>query len=291
MLNVKSYYCPHLMGEALDAMSAGDFTPIAGGTDLIPQMRSGTPKNLLDTTRLGLDVVKTEDSRIEIGACATHSALSGDARIAKILPLVARACATIGSPQIRNRATIGGNVVNASPSADTVPALLNYDAEVVLRSRNGTRSVRLDEFVSGPYRTTRKPDELVVSIACKPPKRESYVSFMKLGRREVVTISRMTLAVSLALGEDASIADARVSIGAVFPVTRRIVEVERLLVREAPSDKLFAEAGALAAQLMVKETGIRWSTPYKSPVLAALVERALGQAVLVSGEREKKRRR
>ncbi|KPJ61086.1 MAG: hypothetical protein AMJ46_03740 [Latescibacteria bacterium DG_63] len=291
MLNVRSYSRPRSLEEALDTMAGGDFTPIAGGTDLIPQMRRGRPENLLDTNHLKLDFIKTDNSCIEIGACVTHSTLCKDARIERSLPLLSKATGLVGSPQIRNRGTIAGNVVNASPSADTVPVLLNYDAEVLLRSKTGTRSVRLDEFVTGPYTTSRRPDELVVSITCKPPKEESYCSFIKLGRREVVNISRMTLAVSLALDQNASIKDARVSAGAVFPVTRRIGEVERVLLGEVPCDRLFAEAGALAAQLMVKESGVRWSTPYKRPVLAALVEKALCQAVSVSGKPEKKRKR
>jgi carbon-monoxide dehydrogenase medium subunit/xanthine dehydrogenase FAD-binding subunit len=272
-------------------MATGDFTPIAGGTDLIPQMRRGKPENLLDTNHLMLDFIRTEGSCIEIGAGVKHSTLSEDARIEKSLPLLSMASRLVGSPQIRNRGTIAGNVVNASPSADTIPVLLNYDAEIVLCSKSGTRRVRLDEFVSGPYATGRKPDELVVSIVCKPPKKGGCFSFIKLGRREVVNISRMNLAVSLVLDQNASITDARVSAGAVFPVTRRIGEVERLLSGEPPSDSLFAEAGALAAKLMVKESGVRWSTPYKRPVLATLVERALSEAISSSGERKKKRKR
>jgi CO/xanthine dehydrogenase FAD-binding subunit len=282
VINVVSYCRPESLEEALDLMASREFTPIAGGTDLIPQMHDGEPRALIDTRRLGLDYVKLIDGTIEIGPCATHARLCHDLDIRKLLPLLSVATRVIGSVQIRNRGTIGGNIVNASPSADTVPVLLNYDAHVVLVSKGGKRSMKLEDFIERPYVTDRKPDELLSSIVCgvsgAVPGAKTSFCFLKLGRRNAMNISRMSLALLLTAGADGRIKSACVSAGAVFPVARRMAEVERLLSGQIMSKKLFEEAGTLATELLITETGVRWSTPYKMPVLKGLLERGLYQA-------------
>ncbi|UCF77892.1 MAG: FAD binding domain-containing protein [Candidatus Eiseniibacteriota bacterium] len=278
MIDVTTYIRPGSLEEALDVLASGEFTPLAGGTDLIPHARGRGPRKMLDLSGLSLDRVTRTASSIEVGACATHSELCRDAVVTKALPLLSKAAALVGTKQVRNRGTLGGNVVNASPCADTVPALLNHDAVAVLVSKDARRKVPVEAFITGPYATCIGPNELLTSIVCEPLEKPTFVSFLKLGRRQAVNISRMSLAVCLMMDGKGSIKGARVSAGAVFPVARRMREVERLLAGESPSKRLFAEAGALAAQLMVKESGVRWSTPYKRPVLAALLERALAEA-------------
>jgi CO/xanthine dehydrogenase FAD-binding subunit len=281
MINVLSYQRPESLEEALDLMARRDLTPIAGGTDIIPQMRDGEPRALIDTHRLGLDYVKADELTIEIGSTVTHSGLCHSADINRLLPLLSTAAGAIGSVQIRNRGTIGGNIVNASPSADTLPALLNYDAEVGLVSKTGKRSIKLADFVRGPYATDRKPGELVSSVVCKAlgatPGARTSVCFLKLGRRNAMSISRVSLALSATTEAGGKIKSARVSVGSIFPVAKRMLEVERLLGGQVMSKKLFEEAGVLATELLVMETGIRWSSPYKMPVLKGLIERALSQ--------------
>jgi CO/xanthine dehydrogenase FAD-binding subunit len=287
MINVASYYRPASMDEALDLMASRELTPIAGGTDLIPQLREGEPRNLIETGGLGLNYVKVTAETLEIGASVTHSKLCCNPNVRRFFPLLSSAAGLIGSVQIRNRGTIGGNVVNASPSADTVPALLNHDAEVVLVSKAGKRSVKLEDFIKWPYTTDRKPGELVSSIVCKAsgamPGAKTISCFLKLGRRSAMNISRMSLALLIASGADGEIRSARVSAGAVFPVAKRMVEVELLLRGRVMSKKLFGEAGSLATELLAAETGVRWSTPYKMPVLKGLLERALHQVARDSG--------
>jgi carbon-monoxide dehydrogenase medium subunit/xanthine dehydrogenase FAD-binding subunit len=287
MINVLSYHRPESLEEALDLMARRELTPIAGGTDLIPQMRDGEPRALIDTRRLGLDYVKVDDLTIEIGSSVTHSRLCHNSDIQRRLPLLSTAAGAIGSVQIRNRGTIGGNIVNASPSADTLPALLNYDAEVVLVSKTGKRSMKLEDFVKWPYATDRKPDELVSSIVCRAlgatPGARTSACFLKLGRRNAMNISRMSLALLATTDAGGKIKSARVSAGSVFPVAKRMLEVERLLNGQVMSKKLFEEAGILATELLVAETGIRWSSPYKMPVLKGLIERALSQVAKDSG--------
>ncbi len=277
MISVDDYKFPRTTTEALDLLSAGDYLPIAGGTDLIPQLRQGLSMKLLDTCALGLDFIKEENGEIEIGAGATHSMIAAEPLVIDNFPLIARAAGLVGSVQIRNRGTIGGNVVNASPCADTVPALLIYDAEVCLISKKGKRSVNLSDFISGPYTTLKKPDELLYSFKCKPYKNQTGYSFQKLGRRQAVNISRMTLAVSLAVKEN-KIEEARISGGSVFPTPARMEQLEKTLISQSISERLFDEVAVLAGDLMIRKSGQRWSTPYKKPVLIGLVKRALTEA-------------
>lgn len=277
MISVDDYRFPRMIEEALDLMSSGEFVPLAGGTDLIPQLRQGLSMKLLDTRALGLDFIRKENNEIEIGAGATHALLAVDPIVKNNLPLIAAAASMVGSIQIRNRGTVGGNVVNASPCADTVPALLIYDTEVCLISKDGKRTVKLSDFISGPYTTQKRPDELLYSFKCNPLKNQTGCSFQKLGRRQAVNISRMTLAVSLAVKEN-KIESARISGGSVFPTPARMEKLEKLLIFQNVSDGLFDKAADLAGELMIAESGKRWSTPYKKPVLIGLVKRALAEA-------------
>lgn len=280
MMNISSYHSPLNLNDALSLMASGEFVPIAGGTDLLPALRRSDSVNLMDIRNLKLDFVRFDNGYVEIGAGVTHAKLSEDVKIINALPLLAKACSLVGSQQIRNRGTIGGNIVNASPCADTVPALLNYDAEIILMSKGATRNIKLNEFIFEPYLTIRKPAELLYSIRCKLPENNAGFSYIKLGRRQAVNISRMTLAVSLSKDNYNVIKIVCIAAGSVFPVTARMTEIENYLLGQKPSRKLFKEAGKLAAELMIRESGVRWSTPYKKPVLTGLVIKALNEAGL-----------
>jgi xanthine dehydrogenase FAD-binding subunit len=278
MIKVSSLHSPRSVDEALALMSRDEYRPIAGGTDLIPQLRFDNAARILEIRYLGMNYIKEHEDEIEIGAACTHALLSHNPIIHKYIPLVGEAASLVGSQQIRNRGTVGGNIVNASPCADTVPALLIYDAEVVLISAKGQRRLKLAEFIERPYVTSRAPDELLSHIACKKNSMSTGYSFLKLGRRQAVNISRMTVAVSLQKDSSDKIRDVRISGGSVFPVPSRIKELEKMLEGQTISKKLFKDAGEFASELMIRESGYRWSTPYKQPVLAGLIERALTEA-------------
>ena len=279
MIAVEIYSRPESIAEALKMLASDEYMPIAGGTDIIPQLRRGHKTKLLDIGRLGLNFIRENGAdSVEIGSAVTHCQLHSSEIIRHFLPLLAWAASLVGSAQIRNRGTVGGNIVNASPCADTVPALLNYDGELILLSAGGKRPVDLSEFISRPYVTTRRPDELLHSIICKKNKINSGPSYIKLGRRQAVNISRMTIAATLGIGESGIITGATIAAGSVFPVASRIPDVEKLLIGKCADAALFGEAAYLAADLMIKESGYRWSSPYKKPVLIALMIRALTAA-------------
>ena len=277
MIGVISYNHPQSLAEALSLMAADIYQPIAGGTDLIPQLRVSQPTRVLDVGGLGLNTIGDDGEYIEIGAACTHTMITENKLVRQFAPLVGIASSMVGSCQIRNRGTIGGNIVNASPCADTVPALLIYDSEVTLESSTGTRTMKLSDFTTRPYTTDRKPNELLRSIRCKKILNTTGHSYIKLGRRQAVNISRMTVAASLGIESDV-IKDIRISGGSVFPVTSRMSELENILLNRKLTPELINEAGKFAAELMIKQSGYRWSTPYKEPVLTGLIKRALHES-------------
>ncbi len=193
-------------------------------------------------------------------------------------PLLSTACSTIGATQHRNIATIGGNVINGSPAADSVPALIVLDAEAVFKSKNGERVSPLKEIFVKPYRTDIKEDEILTALRFERLPEGARSSFIKLGRRNALAISRMNIAVIIVL-EGNTIVEARISPGSATPLPDRIKAAEKILIGNEPSEELFRRAGKEVSGEMINRSGIRWSTPYKQPVIAALTTRALREAV------------
>jgi len=271
--------------EALElkARYGRDAAFLAGGTDLVPALRRRAPGQLpsvvCDIAGIGaLRGVADEGGGLLVGPLTTHAAIAADPLVLRRAPLLAQAASLVGSCQVRAMGTIGGNVCNASPCADTLPALLACDALFALRSPRGGRTLPAGDFLRAPYETALAPDELLagIRVGCLPPGGGS--GFVKLGRRSACSISRMSVAVVLRRGEGGRIAEARVAAGAVAPVPVRFVRVEALLAGSEMSPALRGEAGAALAREMIAASGVRWSTPYKEPVVAALLGRALEEA-------------
>jgi len=254
---------------------------LAGGTDMMIQLRSqnGSPIRLVDITRIPeLSGIEQRNGGIWIGALTTMSQLAASPLILGKIPVLAKAAASVGSPQIRNRATIGGNLCHASPCADTVPPLVALNAALQLRSRRGIRQLSVEDFVLGAYRVAIDTEELLEGIQIPVPPPQMRMTFYKLGRRKALAIARINLAVGLQLA-NGRIADAVVSPGSIMPVPKRLRSVEKKLIGQKPSSDLFQTIGREVSELMVTESGERWSTPYKKPVVAALVARCLEQCL------------
>jgi CO/xanthine dehydrogenase FAD-binding subunit len=217
---------------------------------------------------------------IVVRPLTTHAELMRSDILRSSAPLLAAAASTIGSPQIRNRGTVGGNIMNAATCADTVPPLIALGAQVVLRSARGRRVVALSSLFSAPYRTCARPDEILVEVRFPKLPRAARSSFVKLGRRNALSISRLSVAAILMQGKDGAITEARIVPGAAFPTWRRMSEAERMLTGNRPSRDVFDEVGRKVSEVMTASVGIRWSSEYKVPVLAILVRRALEQCVL-----------
>jgi xanthine dehydrogenase iron-sulfur cluster and FAD-binding subunit A len=223
--------------------------------------------------------IADSDGSIIIGPLTTHAQLQRSDLVQRFAPLLGSAAAAIGSPQIRSRGTVGGNVMNAAACADTVPPLLALGAVVTLQSQAGCRELALADLFVKPYQTQARPDELLTAIRFPKLPAEARGAFIKLGRRNALSISRLSVAAIVRLGDDGKITEARLVPGAAFPTWQRVTEAERLLLGHKPARDLFAATGKKVSEEMIKATGRRWSTEYKEPVLAVLVRRVLEQCV------------
>lgn len=243
---------------------------LAGGTDLIVQInrRRIAPEHLISLDGLGLGSIDETDGEVVLGAMATHDAVVTHPGFRKQLVALAEASAVIGGRQVRNIATVGGNIVNASPAADLVPVLLALDATVELRGRDGTRSMPLDRFLVERGRTERRPDEILTGVRFDKPPVRSATAFLKAGRRKAMEISVICVAAHLVPGRKA-----RIAIGAAAARTLRVPQAEALV--EAGGRAAFAEAGRLAAQQVTPIDDVRASARYRRLLVATLVERAL----------------
>jgi carbon-monoxide dehydrogenase medium subunit/xanthine dehydrogenase FAD-binding subunit len=254
---------------------------LAGGTDLLIELRrqEGSLVRLIDISGISeLSGIQRENGEILIGPLTTMAELASSPLILQHIPVLAKVAGSIGSPQIRNRATVGGNLCHASPCADTVPPLIALDAVLDLQSPRGIRQLSLENFLQSPYRVALDPDELLVRIRIPMPSPKMKLIFHKLGRRKALAIARLNLVVGLEL-DGGVIVKAILSPGSILPHPRRLRSLEQRLIDKKPTETLFQTIGQKVSDLMVKETGVRWSTPYKKPVVATLVARCLGQCL------------
>ncbi len=258
---------------------------VAGGTDVMVARREGQlgdVTHLIDISAIEeLKTIRVDGDRIRLGAGVTHAQCEDSALLHKAAPVLAQACSWVGSPQIRNRATVGGNVITAASCADTLPALAALKAKCVLQSTANRREVLLTELVQGANQTARRPDELLIEIHFKTPPTETKQTFIKLIRRNAVAKSRLTVALVARQREDKTVAEVRMVVGSATPGPLVCGEVESLLRGRVPVPDLLIQAGKLVSQEMIFHSGYRWSTEYKQPVVEALAVRALKQVLEV----------
>ncbi len=275
----RAYAIPETLEEALLFLrDHGDDTlPLAGGTDVMVDLRSGkiNPPYLLDISRLGvLQGIDLSGESLSIGAGVTINAIGASPLVAAYAPALVRACATFGSRQIRNVATIGGNVGNASPSADTAPPLLVHEARAVLAGINGERIVPVEALFAGPCQSGIKPDELMLRFLLKPAK-GTFSDFQKIARRKALAIARMSMAVLVERTKEGAFRFVRLALGSATPTPMRMVGVESFLVGKLPDRKTLAEGSRILAEEMIRITGRRPSTDYKEKAVRGLFLRML----------------
>ncbi|MBN1949205.1 MAG: molybdopterin-dependent oxidoreductase [Candidatus Cloacimonetes bacterium] len=265
------------ISEALQILRDGKYRILAGGTDLLIDLRKKIqPQYLLNIGRINelRDIKKTRQELI-IGGGVTFSGLLRDQNIINLFPVLHQACTQIGSLQIRNRATIGGNIVNAAPCADSVPPLILYDASITLTSPSGSRVLRVDEFLERSYRTKILPDEILTAISLPLPRQEYRHFYYQLGRRQAVNITRLSLSGIACFDDQGLIHECRLVDGALFPKPRRLLEIENLLHNSFPTPALIGEIEYILDAIIEKEIGKRWSVAYKKPVFINLVKAAI----------------
>ena len=256
---------------------------IAGGTDLIPALRLEDlhPEFVLNILEIEqLRGIHEEDHSIRIGPTTTFTEITESDLLNRHFPLLVQAAASVGGPQIRNRGTIGGNIANASPAADVLPAVLALEGNLELQSKaSGKRLIPLAEAITGPYKTVIRPDAMLTGILIKKLPPGTKTAFEKLGRRNAMARARMNLSIVLQLDRAERITELRMVPGAVMPVARRAKGAEQKLLGQKPEPALIEASVETLAEEMVQVTGRRWSTEYKVPVLKNIARRLLRQLV------------
>jgi CO/xanthine dehydrogenase FAD-binding subunit len=275
------YIAPTTLDEAVRILTAEpDARAIAGGTDLLPRLRAGAvaPDLLVDLRRLPLREIVASPDALHIGACATHTQVAASAAIRSAFPALAEACRAVGGPPVRNRGTIGGNLANASPAADTAPPLLAYDAQVVIAGVQGEHVLPLSEFFTGPGRTALAQGELLVDVRLPWPSARTAAAYLKLGRRQAMAVAVVGVAARLTVTADGRVEVARLALGSAAPVPLRAVAAEALLLgRRLPADPDFREAALAAAAACAPISDLRAGAAYRRRMVEVLARRALVQ--------------
>ncbi len=260
--------------------------PIAGGTDLMVQIhekdkRWSSLELMVDLRGLEdeLRFIREEEEELVIGALATHTDIETSALVQRVLPCLSASCGTVGSPQIRNIGTIGGSICNASPASDPLPTLILADAKAELISTKGKRTVELADLYADKGALNLLPGEILHSFRIPKLRCGTKMSFVKLGRRKALAISRLNVAVALYLADNGCVEEARIAPGCVFKIPTRVKSAEQLLIGKQPTPELFEQVGEEIGNEMIRLTGIRWSTEYKQPAVQAVVFDALTQAM------------
>jgi len=283
MMNAE-YVTPKDLGEVFKALEGkkGRIKFIAGGTNVMPNIRSKaiSPEVIIDLTGLkDLAHVREEAGMVSIGALTTIAAVASSGLIRKLSPILASAAASLGNPLTRNRATLGGNLADASPAADTAPPLLALEATVHSARPGGRgREIPLDQFFLGPRRTVLEEDEIMTRITFPKPKDPSAGSHIKFGLRNAMAISVASIAVMLER-EGKRCRKARVALGAVAPKPIRACLVEKRLEGKE-LDREVIEASAAAIQEEISPiSDIRASAQYRRLVTSVLLKRSIEEAL------------
>ncbi len=276
----QTYYTPTSVDKALRllAQHGPEARVIAGGSDLLVELRRGDRQvnALIDVTRIrGLDRIRLDNAGfVHIGPTVTHNqAIASSLLAGRGFPL-ALACWRVGTPQLRNRGTIAGNLVTASPANDTIAALWALDARLTLRSVRGERTLSFNEFYHGVRQTALAPDEMVTDIAFPALNDHQRGTFVKLALRRAHAIAIANAAVVLTFDGEV-VSRARIALGSVAPTVIRASEAEGALVGAALSEARIAEAADLAAKVTRCIDDIRASADYRREIVRVLVRRAL----------------
>lgn len=283
MRDIKTY-SPRKLLEALEMLAehGPEIRVVSGATDLIVQVleKKKEPHALLDISHLDeLRYIKEENGSIRIGPLTTHRAIEKAALIRRAAPLLCEAAFLVGSPQIKNIATIGGNIANASPVADSIPPLMVLGAVLTLRSRSAERCVPVAEFFTGPGKTVLRPDELLVDISFNRPGAGEVSFYERLGQRRLLSISKVGVAFRAKV-ERKRMSGVAVALGAVAPTVIMAPRTAAFLEGKSYSTELAAEAAGIAEGESRGITDLRSTADYRNKMAGALLLRGLARVMV-----------
>jgi carbon-monoxide dehydrogenase medium subunit len=268
------------LDEAVAALREGDARALAGGTDLVPQLRDGRRRaaRIVDIKHVPemVAISPLPDGGVSIGAAANATTVSRHSAVARSYPAVAESARLIGGVQVQNRASLGGNICNAAPSADAVPALICYGARARITGPGGTRELALEELFKGPGKTSLEAGELLVSILLPPAAPHSAAKYLRFTPRREMDIAVAGAGTWIGLDPAGRIDQARVVLASVGPTPLRARGAEAALKGQRPSRALLEEAGRLAAADARPIADTRGTADYRRTLVAVLTARALG---------------
>ena len=273
--------------EQAIAAAEGPIVILAGGSDLVVQARDNRFENhtVIDVLNIeSLRQIEETDEYLEIGACVTHEEIAQSPLVKRYAPVLAEASLSVGSLQIRNHSTIGGNIANASPAADTLTPLTVLGAEVIILSNGTERQVRLPDIFEGPYRTNLDDSDLIVKLLVPKQAETVRYNYTKLGRRKALSISRMTIAALLELDSEGVVTKFEMTVGSTFPKPMLFPDISAMLVGKQPTKDDISEVARSLSDKIPEIAGVRASTRYKQPVCRRLSERILKE--LIEGEQD-----
>ena len=255
---------------------------LAGGTDIIPKMRRAqfTARILVDISEIDeLRFIRMQDQRLHIGSLTTHQELVCSPILSVYNPALVASAQTIGCEQTRNRGTLGGNIANASPAADTIPSLMIFDAIVHLLSKSGERTILLKEFIESPGKTKLNLGELIHSVSFEPLTDAWGVSFMKLGKRNGMAISVVSGSAAVVLDQEGKIKKSRICLGAVAPRVVRCPKAEEILKDQQPTQEILDRAAHACIGDISPISDIRSTAEYRRHAAVVITMRVLEQSV------------
>ncbi len=273
------YYKPKDFGELSELLIQYKTKAkiLSGGTDLIVRIKDGFefPEIVIDIKSISeLKELKFDGKDLFIGATVTFNELIESDVVKEKFPLLWEAAKSVASTGIRNRATLAGNICSAVPSLDSGPALLVYEAEVILKSNNGERKVNINDFFLGPRKTVLKEDEFVYGVNVPLPQKKNGGSYVKLGRYNGEDLAQVGIGILILEGNEYRIAHC-----AVGPVAARAKKIEQLLNGKPLDDSLIEEAKKLIEQEISPITDIRATKEYRIHMAKVMFERGLKAAV------------
>lgn len=276
MLKVKAYWKPDTIKETLGLLAANKSKILSGGTDLVIALqKEETSEVIVDIGSVGeLQKIIEADEKIIIGSGVTFTQLESSPIIQKYCQALSEAAGLVGSPQIRNQGTIGGNIANASPAADTVPAIVAMDGVALVKSVRGERLVKVTDLLKGIGKNDLAADEIILEISFD--KLKNFKSaFVKLGRRNALAISRISAAVGVCTDEKGNIYDARVALGSVAPNPFRSPLIESVLLGKNINQAIPEDVIQAAGKDVAERLGPRASAPYKKEAIKGVMRQAL----------------